>query len=74
MCDEITVVLLFNVVNPLTFNDDNNVELLFTITLLKNAYTLTFSLEYIVTLSYVTSFASIFCNPIEDKPQQSIWI
>ncbi len=68
--DEITAVLLFNVVNPLTFNYDNNVELSFTNTILKNEYPLTFRLEYIVT----SSFASIFCKPVEDNPQQSIWI
>jgi hypothetical protein len=32
---KITVDLLFNVVNPLIFNDDNNVELLYANTLLK---------------------------------------
>jgi hypothetical protein len=70
--DEIMVVLLFNVVNPLTFNDDNNVELLFINTLLKNEYPLTLRLEYIVALSDVSSFASMFCKPVDDNPQQSI--
>jgi hypothetical protein len=65
-------VVSFKVVKPLTFNDVIKVTLLFTVSSFKFENPLTFKDEYMVVLSDVILLASIFCNPVEDKPQQSI--
>ncbi len=70
--NEDKIVVLFEVVSPLIFNDVINVALLFASNSYKFEKSPTFKLDNIVILSDVILFASMSFKLVEDNPHQFI--